>query len=135
MRSLLLSLVFLTFSVIAAVPAHAAIVIQPTAEKTAVEEAPAMTKRQLRQQKRQERRAERKAKRAKRKAAWQAIKGWWKNRASDDLLLIIIITILLPPLGMYLFEGDFTDRVLISLLLWLLFYLPGLIYTLIVILD
>lgn len=134
MRSLLLSLVFLTFSVIAALPAHAAIVIQPTAEKTAMEEAPAMTKRQLRQQKRQERRAERKAKRAERKAVWRAVKEGWKNRDNDELLLIII-TILLPPLGMYLFEGDFTDRVLISLLLTLLFYLPGLIYTLIVILD
>ncbi len=135
MRPLLLALTFLAFSMIAAVPAHAAIAVQPTAENTAVEAASAMTKRQLRKQERQERRAARKAKRAKRKAAWQAIKGWWKNRASDDMLLIIIITILLPPLGMYLFEGDFTDRVLISLLLWLLFYLPGLIYTLIVILD
>lgn len=58
------------------------------------------------------------------------------EEASDvDLTLLIIITILIPPLGMFLHEGDITNRFWISLLLTLLFYIPGLIYTLIVILG
>ncbi len=109
-------------------PAHAAVAVQSAATEAAAKEAPTLTKRELRKEKRQERRA-------KRMAIRSAIKDMRKADVSDDLLLIIIITILIPPLGMFLFEGDFTDRVLISLLLTLLFYLPGLIYTLIVILD
>lgn len=58
------------------------------------------------------------------------------EEASDiDLAALIIITILLPPLGMYLYEGSATSRFWLSLILTLLFYLPGLIYTLIVILE
>ena len=87
-----------------------------------------LTKKELRKKKRQERRAER-------KAVLTAVKEWRKADLSDDMLLLIIITILIPPLGMFLYEGDLTTRVLISLLLTLLFYLPGLIYTLIVILG
>lgn len=127
MKELLLSLTFL-FSLLAVVPAHAAVAVESAATEAAVETAPTLTKREIRKKKRQERRA-------KRKAVRTAIKDWRKAQVSDDLLLIIIITILIPPLGMFLFEGDFTNRVLISLLLTLLFYLPGLIYTLIVILD
>lgn len=109
-------------------PAYAAVAVQSAATEAAAKEAPTLTKRELRKEKRQERRAKRKAIRA-------TFKELRKSKVSDDLLLIVIITILIPPLGMFLFEGDFTDRVLISLLLTLLFYLPGLIYTLIVILD
>lgn len=116
------------FCLSAVLPAHAAVAVQSAATEAAVEEAHTPTKRELRKEKRQERRA-------KRMAIRSAIKDMRKADVSDDLLLIIIITILIPPLGMFLFEGDFTDRVLISLLLTLLFYLPGLIYTLIVILD
>lgn len=89
---------------------------------------PQLTKREIRKKKRQERRA-------KRKAIRTAIKDWRKAEISENALLLIIITILLPPLGMLLFEGALTTRVLISLLLTVLFYLPGLIYTLIVILG
>ncbi|MCB9300358.1 MAG: YqaE/Pmp3 family membrane protein [Lewinellaceae bacterium] len=53
----------------------------------------------------------------------------------DSLLLLVLVTILLPPLGMYLYEGAATNRFWISLVLWLLFYVPGLIYTLYVILS
>lgn len=59
----------------------------------------------------------------------------FRDAGDDDLLLLVIITILIPPLGMFLYEGDITNRFWISLLLTLLFYLPGLIYTLIVILG
>ncbi|MEQ8702348.1 MAG: YqaE/Pmp3 family membrane protein [Phaeodactylibacter sp.] len=127
MKGLLLSLT-LMFGLLAAVPTQAAIAVEAAATTTAVEEAPTLTKKALRKKKRQERRA-------KRKAIRTAVKDWRKADLSDDTLLLIIITILLPPLGMFLYEGDFTTRVLISLLLWLLFYLPGLIYTLVVILG
>lgn len=62
-----------------------------------------------------------------------AIKAY-KETKDTDLLLLVIITILLPPLGMALYDG-ISNRFWISLLLTLLFYLPGLIYTLVVILG
>lgn len=79
-----------------------------------------------------------KEKRAKKRAFRKSIKELVKSarqRASDtDLLLLVIIAILLPPLAMALYDG-ITNRFWISLLLTLLFYLPGLIYTLVVILG
>lgn len=52
-----------------------------------------------------------------------------------DKLLYVIIAILLPWLGVLLYEGGITSNFWITLLLWFLFYLPGLIYALLVILD
>lgn len=127
MKGFLLPLT-LFFSLLVVAPAYSAVAVQGAATEAAIEEAPTLTKRELRKKKREERRAERKAIRT-------AIKDWRKADISDDTLLLIIITILLPPLGMFLYEGAFTTRVLISLLLWLLFYVPGLIYTLLVILG
>jgi uncharacterized membrane protein YqaE (UPF0057 family) len=49
-------------------------------------------------------------------------------------LLLVIIAILLPPLAVALFEGEINSKFWIDLLLTLLFYLPGLIYALVVIL-
>ncbi len=80
----------------------------------------------------------RKEKRAKRKEMRKDIKSAIKEAkkvdASDDLLLLVIVTILIPPLGMALYDG-LSTRFWISLLLTLLFYVPGLIYTLVVILG
>lgn len=55
-----------------------------------------------------------------------------KSKQSDSaFLLLVIITLLLPPLGMFLHEGGATTRFWISLLLTLLlFWLPGVIYSL-----
>lgn len=53
----------------------------------------------------------------------------------ENTLLLVIITILLPPLGVYLHEGEANGKFWLSLLLWLLFYIPGLIYGLIVVLG
>lgn len=50
-------------------------------------------------------------------------------------LLLVLITILLPPLGVALYEDGITTNFWIDLLLTLLFYLPGLIFALIIILD
>ena len=58
-----------------------------------------------------------------------------KNSSSDvALLLLVIIAILLPPLAVYLFEDAITDNFWIDLILTLLFWLPGIIYALIIIL-
>ncbi len=53
----------------------------------------------------------------------------------SNQLLLVIITILLPPLGVYLHQGEINSKFWISLLLTLLFYIPGLIYSLIVVLG
>jgi uncharacterized membrane protein YqaE (UPF0057 family) len=72
------------------------------------------------------------------KKAIQQFKATHKGQgeaAEINLLLLILITILIPPLGVYLHEGEINTRFWISLILTLLFYFPGLIYSLIVILG
>lgn len=54
---------------------------------------------------------------------------------STNTLLLVILAILLPPLAVYLHEGEINNRFWISLLLTLLFWLPGIIYALIIILG
>ena len=59
-----------------------------------------------------------------------------KGQAAEiNMLLLILITILIPPLGVYLHQGEINSKFWISLILTLLFYFPGLIYSLIVILG
>jgi uncharacterized membrane protein YqaE (UPF0057 family) len=50
-------------------------------------------------------------------------------------LALVIIAIFIPPLAVYLHQGEINSKFWISLLLTLLFYLPGLIYSLVVILG
>lgn len=52
-----------------------------------------------------------------------------------DKTLLIILSILLPPLAIYLHEGVVNSKFWIGLLLTLLFWLPGIIYALVVVLD
>ncbi len=54
---------------------------------------------------------------------------------STNTLLLVILAILLPPLAVYLYEGEINNRFWISLLLTLLFWLPGVIYALVLILG
>ena len=56
-------------------------------------------------------------------------------QADTNTLLLVILAILLPPLAVYLHEGAINNRFWISLLLTLLFWIPGVIYALIVILG
>jgi uncharacterized membrane protein YqaE (UPF0057 family) len=60
-----------------------------------------------------------------------------KNNAepSTNTLLLVILAILIPPLAVYLHEGEINGKFWLDLLLTLLFYVPGLIYALIVILG
>lgn len=70
----------------------------------------------------------------------KAIKEYKKDKKagkepSTNTLLLVILAILLPPLAVYLHEGEINNRFWISLILTLLFWLPGVIYALIVILG
>lgn len=52
-----------------------------------------------------------------------------------EQVVLIILAILLPPLAVYLHEGEVNGRFWLSLLLWFLFILPGVIYALLVVTD
>lgn len=69
----------------------------------------------------------------------KAVKEYRKNKkkgeASTDTLLLVILAILLPPLAVYLYEGEINTKFWIALLLTILFWIPGVIYALIVILG
>jgi uncharacterized membrane protein YqaE (UPF0057 family) len=56
-----------------------------------------------------------------------------KGEASDNTVLLAILCILLPPLAVYLHQGEINNKFWISLILTLLFWLPGIIYALIVV--
>ncbi len=56
------------------------------------------------------------------------------NEPSTSTLLLVILAILLPPLAVYLHQGEINKKFWISLLLTLLFWIPGVIYALILIL-
>lgn len=63
-----------------------------------------------------------------------------KNTASapagdDNMVLLVILAILLPPLAVYLYEGSWTKRCTVNLILTLLCGLPGVIHALVVILG
>jgi uncharacterized membrane protein YqaE (UPF0057 family) len=54
--------------------------------------------------------------------------------ASTNTVLLAILAILLPPLAVYLHENAINGKFWLSLLLTLLFWIPGVIYALIVVL-
>ncbi len=56
------------------------------------------------------------------------------GNADTNKLLLVIIAILLPPLAVGLKAGMGTS-LLINIILWILFYIPGLIHALYVILK
>ena len=56
------------------------------------------------------------------------------NTPSTSTLLLVLIALLLPPLAVYLHEGDFNGKFWLSVLLTLIFWIPGVIYALFVIL-
>lgn len=81
-----------------------------------------------------------KERKAKIKDVKKAIKEFKQNKkdgsdASTNTLLLVILAILLPPLAVYLHQGEINNKFWISLLLTLLFFLPGVIYALIVVTD
>ncbi len=82
----------------------------------------------------------RKERKAKIKEAKKELKVYKKERKagqepSTNTLLLVILCILLPPLAVYLHQGEINNKFWISLLLTLLFWIPGVIYSLIVVLG
>lgn len=71
------------------------------------------------------------------KAAVQQYKNNLKNgeHIDDNKLLAIIFAILIPPVGVVLHENKVTTKFWISLLLTFIFWLPGMIYSLLVVTD
>lgn len=71
------------------------------------------------------------------KTAVQQYKASLKNgeRIDDNKLLAIIFAILIPPVGVVLYENKVTTKFWISLLLTFIFWLPGMIYSLLVVTD
>ncbi len=57
-----------------------------------------------------------------------------KADPSTDQVLLVILAILLPPLAVYLHEGAINGKFWLDLILTLIFFIPGIIYALIVIL-
>ncbi len=57
------------------------------------------------------------------------------SEPSTNQLLLVILAILLPPLAVYLHEGEINSKFWLDLILTLLLFLPGVIYALIVVLS
>jgi uncharacterized membrane protein YqaE (UPF0057 family) len=111
------------------VPASSAIPVsnepEPAATKSAISEFKNLSKK------------ERKARIKEAKKELKAYKAAKRTggEPSTNTLLLVILAILLPPLAVYLHQGEINSKFWISLLLTLLFWLPGVIYALIVILG
>lgn len=73
--------------------------------------------------------------RAERKSRIAAAKDALKNMkdASTNKALLVILAILLPFAAVWVYQGKFDTKVLIALILNLLFWIPGIIYALLVI--
>ena len=71
------------------------------------------------------------------KKEWKQFKKENKSGKSKkvDQVVLIILAILLPPLAVYLHQGEINGKFWLSLLLWFLFILPGVIYALLVVTD
>jgi len=66
---------------------------------------------------------------------YKADKKNGKRESDTNTILLAILAILLPPLAVYLHEDEINGKFWLSLVLTLLFWLPGVIYALIVVLS
>ena len=128
MNKSVLTIVFFAAIALFSIPSQAAI-LPPTQNKTeahiknAVNEFNSLSK------------AEKKERAAKVKTAIQQYKSNLKNgeRIDNNNLLAIIFAILIPPVGVVIYEDSVTTKFWISLLLSLILWLPGMIYSLLVV--
>lgn len=58
-----------------------------------------------------------------------------QESSRTDQVLLVVLCFLLPPLAVYLYEGSWTERCTVNLILSLLCGIPGIIHALIVILE
>ncbi len=81
--------------------------------------------------------AEKKDRVSKVKSTIEQYKANFKNgeKIDDNKLLAIIFAILIPPVGVVLYENKVTTKFWISLLLTFIFWLPGMVYSLLVVTD
>ena len=81
--------------------------------------------------------AERKAKVKDAKKAVKEFKAAKKagKAPSTNTLLLVILALLLPPLAVYLHQGEINGKFWLNLVLTLLFFIPGVIHALIVVLG
>jgi uncharacterized membrane protein YqaE (UPF0057 family) len=117
-------------------PLSATVIVPASKAASAIEPDPAMVKSAVDALKN----LSKKEKRERTKAAKKEIKAFKAAKKagqepSTNTLLLVILAILLPPLAVYLHQGEINSKFWIALLLTLLFWLPGVIYALIVILG
>ena len=96
--------------------------------------AAAAYKEELKSMTRRERRALRESQEQQIKSILQDYSDAPADAEVSDVLLIIL-AVLLPPLAVFLHQGEINIKFWISLILTLLFFLPGIIYALLVILG
>ena len=135
MRFTFTLLVVLLFAVAGPVSAVGVMPANPAATEASVAAAKAEHKAMLEAMTPAERRAYKKQQRKELKQAIKEYKQAKKNGADSDTntILLVILAVLLPPLAVFVHQGEINNKFWIALLLTLLFYLPGLIYALLVI--
>lgn len=57
------------------------------------------------------------------------------SNSDVNLILLVILSILLPPLAVYLYEDDITSLFWIDVILTIFFWIPGVIFALVVVLG
>jgi uncharacterized membrane protein YqaE (UPF0057 family) len=73
---------------------------------------------------------------SKRKAVKKFLREFKKSKAADDrTVLLVILCILFPPLAVYLHQNAINSKFWISVLLSLFFWVPGIIFSLLVVLE
>ena len=127
---LMLSLIILVSPVLATstsepVPASNPSEPTPSAVKAAIKEFKSLSKKERKSRVKEAKRELKKFKAEKRNGM----------EPSTNTVLLVILAILLPPLAVYLHQGEINNKFWISLVLTLLFWIPGVIYALIVVLG
>jgi len=57
------------------------------------------------------------------------------NSSRPEMAVLILLAIFIPPLAVYMYEGSWTERCTLNLILTILCGIPGIIHALIVVLD
>lgn len=121
-----------------AMPIQAASIVPTTANP--VEEVPVSTKAAIKNSLNDFKSLSKKERKERVKEVKKEIKNFKAEKRngaepSTNTLLLVILALLLPPLAVYLHEGVINNKFWISLILTLLFFIPGVIYALIVVLG
>jgi uncharacterized membrane protein YqaE (UPF0057 family) len=57
------------------------------------------------------------------------------DNASDRMVLLVILAVIIPPLAVYIHQEELNIKFWVSILLTLCFWIPGVIYSLLVVLN